>query len=378
MSRNDWTYRKKDIRLIRLLTSLLFAIYLFLFLYKGFGGQLEIFGYAYSNFFKLRTPFAPWSIALAATLVLCGIQHLTRSCFNIGFRLLFISYLPSLAGLYLFVEQDVTSMGNDSIFLRHAVIAGIGIFLCLVRTGKYMLGGNETRNANLSTASLPLWTIGMLFFFSASFFTIGTCSSSMRISTRNEIAMLRAVQKNDYGQVLLIDNNNPKPTLKITQLRNYALLLQGELGNQLFLYPQNYGKSGIDTSFVAQNTPAGTSTAPASGLQECDIKLAEALLEKDLTLFISLLDDYTPFYPVEHLPRHYREAYALYVYLHPEKAYLIADKELNDEFNGYLALRNRYTPDKEKQIANLKKSPYYGSYWWYYDFSDTPIQQKRN
>ncbi|MGI6218772.1 MAG: DUF6057 family protein [Bacteroidaceae bacterium] len=371
MSRNNRTYRTKDIRHVRFLTSLLFAIYVFLFLYKGFHEQLELFGYAYSSLFELRVSFAPWGVALVATLLLCSIQHLTRSCFNLGFRFLFISYIPALAGLYLFIDQDASSSGHNAIFLRHAVIAGILVLLCLVRIGKYMLSGNETYSSDRSTVSFSSWAIGMLFFFTASFFTIGLFSP-LKISTRNEIAMLRAVQNNDYNQVLQIDSNNPKPTLKMTQLRNYALLLKGELGNKLFHYPQNYGKAGIDTSFIARNVSAKNLNSPVSDLQKCDIKLTEALLDKDLNQFISSLDDYTPFYSAEQLPRHYREAYALYVYLHPEKPYVITDKELNDSFIDYLTIRNREAGNKDKQLSDLKKSPYYGSYWWYYDFIDTP------
>lgn len=354
---------------------MLFAVYVFLFLYKGFGEQLEVFGNVYARLFPLRISFTPWAIALVATLVLCSIQHLTRTCFNLGFRLLFVSYLPALVGLFLFIDLDGDDLESRKIFLQHGVIAGILLLLCLVRIGKYMLSNNESYNSNRSTVSIPSWTIGTLLFFCISFFLIGLFSP-MKISARNEIAMLRAIQSNNYNLVLQIDSSNPKPTLKMTQLRNYALLLKGELGNQLFHYPQYYGEQGIDTSFIYRNKAAGARVPASSELQKCDIKLSEALLEKDLERFISNLDDYTSYYATERLPRHYQEAYAMYVYLHPDKPYAIANDELRNSFIHYLNIRNREAGNRERQRADVKKSPYYGTYWWYYDFIDVPQNNK--
>ena len=319
MSRNR-NYREKNIRPIRILTSALFAVYVFLFLYQGFGEQLEIFGTFYATLLPLRTTFSPWSVALIATLMLCGIQLLTRNCFNLGFRFLFVSYIPALIGLYIFVSQEGSSLDSGTVMLRHGIIAAVLLLLIVVKVLKYILSSSETYNSDRTTASLSSWSIGMLFFFCLSFFVIGLYSP-MKISARNEIAMLRAVRGNDFDQVLQIENNTPKPTLKMTQIRNYALLLKGDLGNKLFCYPQNYGEEGIDTSFVA---------------------------------------------------------YAIYVYLHPDKPYVIADEDLNKSFIKYLELRNSKADNREELALVLKRESYDRTYWWYYDFTEVPQTEEKS
>lgn len=376
MSRNR-NYREKNIRPIRILTSALFAVYVFLFLYQGFGEQLEIFGTFYATLLPLRTTFSPWSVALIATLMLCGIQLLTRNCFNLGFRFLFVSYIPALIGLYIFVSQEGSSLDSGTVMLRHGIIAAVLLLLILVKVLKYILSSSETYNSDRTTASLSSWSIGMLFFFCLGFFVIGLYSP-MKISARNEIAMLRAVRGNDFDQVLQIENNTPKPTLKMTQIRNYALLLKGDLGNKLFCYPQNYGEEGIDTSFVGQNNLTLTPNTPPASLQQSELKIAEALLRKDLESFITLLNDNSSLYAAGQLPRHYGEAYAIYVYLHPDKPYVIADEDLNKSFIKYLELRNSKANNREDLALVLKRESYDRTYWWYYDFTEVPQTEEKS
>lgn len=342
--------------------GLLFCIYSYLFLTQGFYDQLQVIGSEYSEMLSLRIPLSPWLIALVMVAILQGIQLFIRSIFRVETRFLLITYLPSLAGLLMLVWVDGNAFDEKLVFFHHLIIAGVFVFLLVVWIIKYLLVGDESSYGLRDPISnFLIWRTVNLALFAICVFVIGMLSP-MKQSARNEAAMIQAVQANQLFKVLEMDRTNLNPSLRMTQLRNVALLQEGLLGERMFEYPQNYGIQGLKKDH--QKEKDGQVSL------NYEFRLAHLLLGKHLDDFVSELSNYTQYFSSKKLPKHYLEAYALYVYLHPEKPYLIQDKELRERFVSYLNARNEYRTNGERKSA-LGTTEFRTTYWWYYDFVDS-------
>ncbi len=359
MSRNSLSRENRVARRLSLTSGLLFCLYSYFFLIQGFGDQLQVVGSEYSRLLSLRVPIASWVIAGVMVAILQGIQVLLKSIFTLETRFLLLSYLPSFCGLLLCIWISGTTFDERTMYINHLIVAGFFLLLVVVWIIKHLFGGEPNRALRDSLPNQPAWQAGNLFLFSLCMFVVGVLSP-MKQSTRNEAAMLQAVQKNQLTRVLEMDLDNRNPSLKMTQLRNQALLQGNMLGERMFEYPQNYGVKGIQTQQTHTDQPQQVA-------REYELRLATLLLNKNLKAFIEELANYAQYFSGEEFPRHYQEAYAFYVYLHPDKPYLIQDPELRTYFVNYLHKRNLYRTHEERKAA-LAHTEYRNTYWWYYEF----------
>lgn len=358
MSRNSISRENRVARQASIAGGLIFCLYSYFFLIQGFGDQLQVMGSEYSRLLSLRVPVAPWLIALLMVVVLQSIQVLIKSIFTLETRFLILSYLPSFCGLLLFVWMSGTTFNEETMFTNHLIVAGFFVLLLVVWIVKHLLMGDDSRVLRDPLPDFPAWRSFYLFLFALSVFVIGLLSP-MKQSARNEAAMMQAVQDNQLSRVLEIDRSNLNPSLKMTQLRNKALLQSNMLGERMFEYPQNYGMLGMEEGLA----PRGN----AQVAKDYELRLARLLLRKDLNGFMDELANYAQYFSGKELSKHYLEAYAFYVYMHPEKPYLIQDTEQRAHFVAYLNERNKYRTEGERKSA-LGATEFRSTYWWYYEF----------
>lgn len=362
MNRADYSHNSQTGKKVRIATNLLFAIYTFLFLFQGFHEQLEVYSHAYSRLLHLSVSIPVWIISVLTTALLIGIQALARSGFNISTRYLFLSYIPSLIGLYLFIRQKDDSYDEHQMFLQHSILLGLAGLLLVVQIFRYVLTNNETNKRE--SYSISTWSITHLILFSISFFFIGLFSP-MKQSVRSEAAMIQALQDKNYDLVLQLEGNTAVPTLKMTRLRNQALLQKGILHTHLFHYPQLYAAQGLDVDL--DNSNLSDSSHLAIQLTDTEIRCIRSLLDKNLESFVAQQSRYFQQSTSAQPQDLYTEAYAMYVYKHPEKSAILCDSALQKRFIHYLQFRNRYIRSNFS-ASEIEHNPYKNTYWWYYDF----------
>lgn len=358
MSRNSFSRENRVARRVSIAGGLLFCLYSYFFLVQGFGDQLQVVGSEYSRLLALRVPIASWMVALWMVVILQGIQVLIKSVLHLETRFLIVSYVPSFCGLLLFVWISGSTFNERTMYTNHLIVAGFFVLLLIVWVLKHLLAGEDNRALRDPVPNFPAWRSFNLFLFALCVFVVGLLSP-MKQSARNEAAMMQAVQENQFSRVLEIDRSNLHPSLKMTQLRNRALLQSNMLGERMFEYPQNYGISGLERRGNAGDNSLVT--------KDYELRLAQLLLEKDLNAFMEELANYAQYFSGKELPKHYKEAYAFYVYMHPDKPYLIQDTNLRMQFVAYLNERNKYRTEEERK-AILGTTEFRSTYWWYYEF----------
>ncbi len=358
MNRSNFSKDKRVSRQASVAAGILFCVFSFLFLTQGFDEQLEIVGSEYSHVLSLRIPVSLWVIALLMVALLQGIQVCIKSVFRLETRFLILSYLPSYAGLLFLVWMGGGAFDVQMMYLSHLFLGGFFVLLLVVWVIKYLLVGSDSRYTLRDPISnYPVWRMCNLFLFALCMFAVGMLSP-MKQSVRNEAAMMQAVQANELSRVLEIDKSNQYPSKRMTQLRNRALLQAGMLGESLFEYPQNYGMMGLDQEFLRETDQVS---------KEYELRMARLLLDKKLEEFMKELSNYAQFFSRKEFPKHYLEAYAYYVYQHPEKPYLIQNADLRTRFVSYLKERDKYS-DTETQRKALSGTDFRGTYWWYYEY----------
>lgn len=290
-------------------------------------------------------------------LALQSVQLLVRLLFHIGTRFLLFTYLPSLAGLLLFVWIGEDGFSEESILIHQAIVVGIALVLFFIYGSKSLfITSHSNRELRDSIRDFSTWRTYNLALFCILLFLVGLLSP-MKQSLRDEASMLRAVESNKLTEVLSIDSTNSRPSLQMTRLRNQALLKDGSLAERIFTYPQLYGAAGLST----------TIDQTLNKHAKADLLLIQKLMNKDLEGFMPLLANYAKNEGRgKALPKHYLEAYALYTFLHPEQPNLIQDATLRKQFQRYLKERNRYHSIDERRIA-LQDSEFRGTYWFYYE-----------
>lgn len=74
--------------------------------------------------------------------------------------------------------------------------------------------------------------------------------SNSSIDFRYEMIIDRSIQEGNFDRALRVGKRAPYPTREMTVLRNFALVLSGKSGEQMFEYAQNFGTDGLFLDYI--------------------------------------------------------------------------------------------------------------------------------
>lgn len=231
-------------------------------------------------------------------------------------------------------------------------------------------------------------------------FCMGVCVwlSNTDIVLHRTLAAGRHTVEREYGRVLRMAQWEVHPSHQLSAMTALALSETGQLGDALFAYPQPYGSEGLlprlsDTLMVynlpravgfhlgykkGDKTPATTFLKLVSDMPNArpavrDYLLCAHLLDKNLSAFAEVLTAdgkvtaTMDSLALDSLPRHYREALALYRHIAPDEAPQLNDSVFALQFQNFQTLM--YEKDTKEEREFILRRHFGATYWTYFYFN---------
>ena len=371
---------KKTTRIIKMMCGLLFSIYSFVFIFFFQDYLLEALHFSLAHG---KTSYAPLSTAIILTVLLLLIALAISKIMRIKGRWEALSYAPSFLILSSFadISRNVyIDYSSNKVWIYMVAIAAI---IGLLYMMKELLHASE--KIYNSTTGIYNLNIFFILLFSIISLTISNTNSTFH----NELKIEHMIRCDKYSEALKVGKRCENPSRTMTALRNLTLCKTGEMGNQLFEYPQNYGSQGLffdnDSTKTLRYTNDSISymlsinksfnktngirlnrlcVNDSSKTELKDYYLAQLLLDKELKLFSEALTRLK----IDGNKRYYLQAKAMCKILYPETKCTPADSTYIAEYQKYLDEKSEWENPKEEYKE--MKYRYGTTYWWYYDYQE--------
>ena len=224
---------------LRLIFSVIFFVYSFVFLYFIQGDLLAEAQYVYSNGL---TTYSILFGAIILTVVLLIVSRVMNILFHYPSELYVLSYLPSFLLLSVITSVNIDAFRNftfgEWIWLFPLVLVVYFILILLIIP---KLEHFKRKSSNNYFTKL-IWKNSLIFLL----LSLLTASVS---NTNNviyyELKAERLILNGKYDHVLEVGANSLETSRRLTELRMYALAKTGRLCDDLFDYPQYYGVDGL-------------------------------------------------------------------------------------------------------------------------------------
>ncbi len=267
---------------------------------------------------------------------------------------------------------------------------------CLLMLGFIMQDSFKERQTFFAYA----WPNALILIL---FTTICVWLSNTNDLSHQTLTAARYIGNGDDGKAIEVVKWQRHPSHQISAMTALALSRSGQLGEQLFAFPQPHGSEGLlpiegDTLlFVNVRRIIGehlgykrgkkisatrflevTDTMPKSHVALRDYLLSAYLLDRNLTAFRARLlkpDAFSKPYTGEQadslfatLPKHYREALLLQQHLHPQATDTLCDSHNQERLREFIQLMESTSKADEREFACRNLFP--DTYWCYYYFGD--------
>ena len=392
--------RQKTAGPIRYSCGILFFLFSFCYLFCLQGEILAEAQFVYS---KGVTSYNILIGAIVITVVLQIVQWVVSMLSRLPARWYALSYLPSMLMLAILTDVNRGAIEHFSFGAWLWVAPVILVFYILLVVIAQKLNRDQTMYGyDIKSQIYPNFII--LFFMMLGVGAIPQSSDVFHYEMKAE----RLILEKDYEGAASVGERSLRTSVRLTQLRMYALSKQGLLAERLFDYPQHDGSRGLldiaDTSSLERFTTqdicfhlgafCGKSIQTADRYYKLvlgdsiwnqhtvDYYLCSLLLDKNLKEFqrqlpryYNLSDSITGAY--DSLPRAYREAllqigkkqYALQgkIVIGADTLATLSDYEMVDRFRDYNELKS--TLKDETECINRTHRDFGNTYWWYCDFS---------
>lgn len=224
---------------LRLIFSVIFFVYSFVFLYFIQGDLLAEAQYVYSNGL---TTYSILFGAIILTVVLLIVSRVMNILFHYPSELYVLSYLPSFLLLSVITSVNIDAFRDftfgEWIWLFPLVLVVYFILILLIIP---KLEHFKRKSSNNYFTKL-IWKNSLIFLL----LSLLTASVS---NTNNviyyELKAERLILNGKYDHVLEVGANSLETSRRLTELRMYALAKTGRLCDDLFDYPQYYGVDGL-------------------------------------------------------------------------------------------------------------------------------------
>ena len=224
---------------LRLIFSVIFFVYSFVFLYFIQGDLLAEAQYVYSNGL---TTYSILFGAIILTIVLLIVSRVMNILFHYPSELYVLSYLPSFLLLSVITSVNIDAFRDFTfgewiwVFPLVLVVYFILILLIIPKLEHF-----KRKSSNNYFTKL-IWKNSLIFLL----LSLLTASVS---NTNNviyyELKAERLILNGKYDDVLEVGAKSLETSRRLTELRMYALAKTGRLCDDLFDYPQYYGVDGL-------------------------------------------------------------------------------------------------------------------------------------
>ncbi len=364
--------------------------------------QGDILAEAQYVFSKGVTTYSITGGAIIISLILQTVQWVVALLSRLPARWHAISYFPSSLMLAILsaVDRETLDVFSFGVWVWLAPLALVAyvVAVLLIRAFSWE---TESEMYNVKSQIYPNFII--LFLFVLGVGAVPQTSDVYHYELKTE----RLLLEGKYEEATKVGERSLSTSVRLTQLRMYALSEQDLLAERLFDYPQYYGSKGLldvtDTLSVYRFSPQricrhlGAYSDPSVHSTEryyqlvlgdsiwnehtVDYYLCSLLLDRKLSLFkqelpryYNLSDSIENVY--DGLPRAYREAlllvgqrkYALdgKVVVGADTLTTFSDYDMIDRFRDYNELKSSLKDDTER--INQTRRQFGNTYWWYYDF----------
>lgn len=374
---------KRIQRAAALLCAVVFVVFSFTFLSVYQGSLLEMF---YDNVANGRLQYNSYIVAGIITALLTLLASWLNRLAHFKREWTAFSYLPSAIILAFITDIDRTIYTGGASYIGWIIIFVAAILFyaffafILHRVLFAQIKNPEMEGCRIMWRNLSLMTLLFLL--------VGMLSSADE-DIKNEAMAYKYYKRGNIDKALKVGRNAAKASHELTSSRAYYLALKGELGENLFAYPQYYGSEGLLPS-LNQTTPLLPDTVYSQfGIERwatensieyltravsadsvpqtvADYYLSALLLDKRLDEFVSSLPRYYNVEDANDLPKNYKEAILLYNDFAADSTFVVTDEELLKKYTEMRALEAEY--DDILVRSNMVHSRYGKSYWYYYNY----------
>lgn len=385
MEYNKYCNIKGGIYLIKLICTILFCSFSFVYLYFY---QADIFAVAQHILSNGATTYNDLIGAFIITVIFKLIQVGISSFFYVYDGIYALTYFPSAVLLSILSSISITDHGF--------MVMGYGPWLVAVLLVLWLLGciiykRRILNRANVCTHgkifSLILWR--NLMILSLIFLFVGLSGNNNTI-IHYRLRMESYMVENQFSGALNVGEKSQESDAWLTMLRMYVMAREGKLADELFQYPISstsssdiipmangvrcllYSNDSIYKFLGARplkpmNTVLFMQSLLHSGLATNSVKdylLCGFLLDKNLDGFVKSLPKY---YDINgKLPKHYREALTLYTHIRSNPIIVYHDDIMDTDYEDMKTLEKKYKSSAARKYAIHDQ--YAGTYWWYYEY----------
>lgn len=362
--------------------GVVFILFCFCYIYFIQGEVLAKAQFVYSggitSYHSLMSPLIVAGVLQIIQLVFFGLLRLPQKFYA-------LSYFPSmllLTALSNFDEEQLShfSLGSWSWVFPLSLLA----YFLVVSFLRSMFKDRFQDKNTYEIIIVPNCIILMIFFLG-----FGSLSLNNDVYLY-ELKTERLISEKQYEDATNVGERSVQSSVRLTQLRMYALAKQNLLPERIFDFPQYYGVDGLippyDTIHTARVVTsriyADVGAIPGKGVKTVgqylnlvmandsmrnqltiDYSLCYKLLKKDLKGFEKILfENYNP--ETKPLPRAYQEALLLKAEQDGDSLSYIPQETL-ERYKEYKLYKAQFLSPTAK--ANKTRQSFGNTYWWYYD-----------
>lgn len=357
--------RRDDTVIMRITIALLFLVFTFFYLYNY---QADVLAMAQHVLSGGKTSYNALIGASLITFTLYLLQVVVNGFLQLKSRSHALTYFPSL--LVLTILTDV-SPNLDKGFSFGAWLwvfpLLISIWVIVVLAAKEMLPSSSPDGGQVgSLFSRTAW-INVLSMF-VMFFLVGLfCNSDEVFHYRMKVE--KCLTERKYDEALDVGYKSLATDSSLTMLRIYALAANKELPERLFEYPLVGGSAAMKPNGTTVKMLLHTDTKLRYVRKSArDYKLCAFLLDRNLDTFAK---EIVRLYGTHNLPKHYREALALYKHLRANPVVVYQDNVMDADYSDYQEMKKKYKNPIERK--NRLRDAYGKTYWYYYDYGGVNV-----
>lgn len=294
-----------------------------------------------------------------------------------------LTYMPSFLGLAFL--SDVTIGPGSKVTVGHLwwlLVLLFVVWIVVVRMAHQMMPSPHESMQKTGLFSARTW-INLLQMAAMMFMValVGNTNAVDHFKAHAETALMR----DDDKEALRVGWESMETDPHLTMLRAFALSRLGLMGEKLFCYPivgtsedllPSRNKLLILSADTIWKHLGGRPAFPmkAQRFYKClekdsvaketvaDYVLCSLLIDRRLDAFVKQLHKY---YKTDGLlPRHYREALALYAHQHPSAKSSFHDEAIEQEWHLMQQLKEQHPKGSDKQLQMLEN--FRNTYWYYY------------
>jgi signal transduction histidine kinase len=361
--------------------GVLFATFSFIYLYVFQGDVIEALHYSLA---KGRTSYSPLIGAFIITLVLLIFRWGINKLMGLKGPLRTLAYFPSclLLGVLTDVHRGAFHGDHFAGYWQWLLPLILAVYVVICFALRRMLRNWLNREINSSN----MWNSNLLILLIC--FSVTIAIGTTGVDFHRELLAEEYLRRHDYQKALLVGKRSTETTHTLTALRAFTLSLNGTMGESIFEYPQPYGADGLMfpkdtcltlrlnndslTNYLAGPRRKGETTVAylERGFNDGDGRytvfdyyLCALLLDKQLDRFVRVVQHNLE---QDSIPRHYREALALYQSTHPEYKGLTADSQTVAQLDTFIVRSKQYSSPVEEK--NRMRQEFGNTYWWYFRY----------